>query len=97
MINNSDNIDNSEKDENSFAKTGNFIHNFIHEDLKDNLNKIHTRFPPEPNGYLHIGHAKSICLNFKLAKQYGGKCNLRFDDTNPAKESDEFVRSIKEE
>lgn len=97
MINNSDNIDNSEKDENSFAKTGNFIHNFIHEDLKDNLNKIHTRFPPEPNGYLHIGHAKSICLNFELAKQYGGKCNLRFDDTNPAKESDEFVRSIKED
>ena len=97
MINNSDNIDNSQKDENSFAKTGNFIHNFIHEDLKDNLNKIHTRFPPEPNGYLHIGHAKSICLNFELAKQYGGKCNLRFDDTNPAKESDEFVRSIKED
>lgn len=97
MVNNSNNIDNSEKDENSFAKTGNFIHNFIHEDLKDNLNKIHTRFPPEPNGYLHIGHAKSICLNFELAKQYGGKCNLRFDDTNPAKESDEFVSSIKED
>lgn len=85
------------KNENSFSRTGNFIHNYIQEDLKTELNKIHTRFPPEPNGYLHIGHAKSICLNFELAKQYGGKCNLRFDDTNPAKEDDEFVRSIKED
>ncbi|MDE6181806.1 MAG: glutamine--tRNA ligase/YqeY domain fusion protein [Eubacteriales bacterium] len=85
------------KNENSFSGTGNFIHSYIQEDLKAELNKIHTRFPPEPNGYLHIGHAKSICLNFELAKQYGGKCNLRFDDTNPAKEDDEFVRSIKED
>ncbi len=74
-----------------------FIRNFVQEDLKGELNKIHTRFPPEPNGYLHIGHAKSILYNYQLAKQYGGKFNLRFDDTNPAKESEEFVRSIKED
>lgn len=81
--------------ENNLAGTGNFIHNYIKEDLKDNFNKIKTRFPPEPNGYLHIGHAKSICLNFGLAEYYGGKCNLRFDDTNPAKEDTEFIESIK--
>lgn len=84
-------------EENKLAQTGNFIHNYIQEDLKGELNKIYTRFPPEPNGYLHIGHAKSICLNFGLAKYYGGKCNLRFDDTNPAKEDTEFVNSIKED
>ena len=86
-----------ENENNNLSQTGNFIHNYIKEDLGDNLTKIHTRFPPEPNGYLHIGHAKSICLNFGLADYYGGKCNLRFDDTNPAKEDDEFVRSIKED
>lgn len=77
--------------------TGNFIHSYIQEDLKGELNKIHTRFPPEPNGYLHIGHAKSICLNFGLANLYGGKCNLRFDDTNPTKEDVEYVDSIRED
>ncbi len=79
---------------NALSETGNFIHNFINEDLKGELNKIHTRFPPEPNGYLHIGHAKSICLNFGLAAMYGGVANLRFDDTNPAKEDVEYVNSI---
>lgn len=77
--------------------TGNFIHSYIQDDLGENTNKIITRFPPEPNGYLHIGHAKSICLNFGLANLYGGKCNLRFDDTNPTKEETEYVESIKED
>ena len=77
----------------------NFIQKIIDEDLINNKweGRVHTRFPPEPNGYLHIGHAKSICLNFGIAEQYGGKCNLRFDDTNPLKEDTEFVKSIIED
>ena len=79
-------------------KPSNFIQHVIQADLDaGRVTKVITRFPPEPNGYLHIGHAKSICLNFGLAEQYGGSCNLRFDDTNPEKESDEFVQAIIED
>lgn len=77
----------------------NFIEQIIEEDIQNGKNdaKVHTRFPPEPNGYLHIGHAKSICLNFGMAKKYGGLTNLRFDDTNPVKEDTEYVDSIRED
>ena len=81
------------------AISSNFIYNIIDEDLKSGRHPegIHTRFPPEPNGYLHIGHAKSICLNFGTAEKYAGLCNLRFDDTNPTKEDTEYVDSIQED
>lgn len=79
-------------------KSSNFIRNIIVNDLESKKHDtIITRFPPEPNGYLHIGHAKSICLNFGLAKEFNGNVNLRFDDTNPVKEDVEYVNSIKED
>ncbi len=89
--------DNSIKAEES--KSLNFIELFIEEDIREGKNedRVHTRFPPEPNGYLHIGHAKAFCLDFGLAEKYGGKCNLRFDDTNPEKEDVEYVDAIKED
>ena len=81
-----------------YSAPSNFIHDFIDEDLKNGVyDHVQTRFPPEPNGYLHIGHAKAIQINFSIAKKYGGKCNLRLDDTNPSKEDTEYVEAIKED
>src|ERR1041384_5820694 len=76
-----------------------FVRRIVEEDIRTNKwgGRIATRFPPEPNGYLHIGHAKSICLNFGIAQEFGGTCNLRFDDTNPTKEDVEYVESIEED
>lgn len=92
-------MSNFEDTEKEKKKSLNFIEAKVEEDLKDGKNdgRIQTRFPPEPNGYLHIGHAKAICLNFGIAKKYGGICNLRFDDTNPIKEDMEYIDAIKED
>ena len=85
------------KNDMSEEKSLNFLEEIIEEDLKSGKYKIVTRFPPEPNGYLHMGHATSICLNFGLNKKYGGYTNLRFDDTNPVTEETEYVESIKDD
>lgn len=89
-------MDENTKEKNEISS--NFIHEFIDEDLKEGVyTSVQTRFPPEPNGYLHIGHAKAICIDFGTAEKYGGKCNLRFDDTNPTKEDTEYVEAIEED
>src|SRR5499426_2340939 len=77
------------------SRPSDFIRDIVEAHVRENkYPQIHTRFPPEPNGYLHIGHAKSICLNFGIAREFGGICNLRYDDTNPTKEEVEYVDSI---
>ena len=89
----------SKEDTTGPKKGPNFIEAIVEEDLRTGRDqgRVHTRFPPEPNGYLHIGHAKAICLDFGIAEKYGGKCNLRFDDTNPTKEETHFVEAIQED
>ncbi len=85
------------KDELAEEKTGlNFVEQIVADDIKEGKNggRVQTRFPPEPNGYLHIGHAKAICMDFGIAEKFGGKCFLRFDDTNPIKEDTEYVGSV---
>lgn len=83
------------------AESKNFIHQFIDEDIAEGGRfqgmAVHTRFPPEPNGYLHIGHCKALCIDFGTAEKYGGLCNLRMDDTNPTKEDVEYVQAIQED
>ena len=85
----------------SRMETKNFIEAFVEEDISKGGQfegmQVHTRFPPEPNGYLHIGHCKALCIDFGTAEKFGGLCNLRFDDTNPAKEDNEYVEAIQED
>jgi len=93
MENNNENLDKKNI-------SSNFIHELIEEDIKNGVypaDSIRTRFPPEPNGYLHIGHAKALYIDFTTAEKFNGKCNLRYDDTNPLKESEEYAESMKED
>ena len=85
-------------DNEKILEGGNFIEDFIRQDLEDGkCDSVRTRFPPEPNGYLHIGHCKALCIDFGTAEKFGGKCNLRMDDTNPAREDAEYVEAIQED
>ena len=92
-------LDETQNAENQNSKGYNFVEQLVYDDLKAGKNggRLNTRFPPEPNGYLHIGHAKAICMDFGVAEKFGGTCNLRFDDTNPVKEDVEYVDSIRED
>jgi glutaminyl-tRNA synthetase len=85
--------------ENDSTKKLDFVRSIVAEDIETEKwqGRVNTRFPPEPNGYLHIGHAKSICLNFGIAEEFNGKCNLRFDDTNPIKEEQEYIDAIEKD
>lgn len=91
--------DNTETNDTNEKKGMNFVEQIVYDDLQAGKNdgRLNTRFPPEPNGYLHIGHAKAICMDFGIAEKFGGTCNLRFDDTNPVKEDVEYVDSIRED
>ncbi|MDO4503761.1 MAG: glutamate--tRNA ligase family protein, partial [Clostridia bacterium] len=97
----SENCIENENVENESDSLGNFVFEAIKKDISENGRfcgkTVHTRFPPEPNGYLHIGHAKAICIDFGAAEKFGGMCNLRMDDTNPSKEDTSYVDSIKED
>ena len=85
-------------EDNNIKEASNFIEDFVKEDLAEGVyDHVQTRFPPEPNGYLHIGHAKAICIDFGIAEEFGGTCNLRLDDTNPTKEDVEYVDAIEED
>ena len=92
-------VENKETEMQDGSKGLNFVEQIVAEDLKAGKNggRLNTRFPPEPNGYLHIGHAKAICMDFGVAEKFGGTCNLRFDDTNPVKEDTEYVDAIRED
>lgn len=98
-MNTHDSVAGNTKMESGEGKSLNFIEAIVEKDIREGLHdgRIQTRFPPEPNGYLHIGHAKAICIDFGIAEKYNGICNLRFDDTNPIKEDVEYVDAIKED